>query len=182
MSRQLLEKLTPEHWESGGQGQSQRGFQRMRWLQGVSDLFNRPVLNRMAAMTNATTLVTTGMAQSTGIGVGQVQPKRYGEFTIKARVTFNSNTTGSAYLYIFRTQALIPALGAAPNAGDVVVGGDAFASATMAPGVNEIGTFSFLDTGLDVTKLYRYYLAVLAPNASIVNIINASQILVMERS
>lgn len=185
MARQLLEQLTPDHWESSSPssgGNSQRGFQRVRWLQGVVDLVNRPVLNRVAAATAVTVVNTSGVVESTGLGVGTVQPKRYGEFTVKARVTFNLNSAGPVYLYIYRTQGLIPALGAAPHAGDVIVGGDAFTGGAMMAGINEIGTFSFLDTGLDVTKLYRYYFAVNGPNGSVFTLMNASQLLVMERS
>lgn len=190
MARQLLEQLTPDHWESGapsGGGQSgavkaQRGFNRVRWLQGLVDLVNRPVVNRMSGSTSAAAIATNGAIQSTGIGVGPVQPKRYGEFTIKARVTFNINSIGPSYHYVFRTLGAIPALGAAPNAGDLIVGGDAFAGGPTTMGINQVGAFSFLDTGLDVTKLYRYYLAVYGPAAGMLNLVNQSQLLVMERS
>ena len=52
----------------------------------------------------------------------------------------------------------------------------------MTAGVNQSAAFSFLDTGLDVTKKYAYYLAVLGPNGNQVNLVNNSQLLVMERS
>jgi hypothetical protein len=63
------------------------------------------------------------------------------------------------------------------------VGGDAFAGGTVpVAGVNEARAFSFLDSALDVNKRYRYYLAVMAPMGNLVNLLNNSQLLVMERS
>lgn len=140
------------------------------------------MINRVAGNTNATAVNTTGAQQSTGIGVGPVQPKRYAEFTIKARVTFNQNADGAAYVYVYRTTQAIPANGAAPNVGDVIVGGGAFAGGHVFNGVNEVGSLSFLDTGLDVNTQYRYYIAVSGQNGQIVSLSNASQLLVMERS
>lgn len=181
MSRQLLENLSPEHWESRRQDPL-TGFHRMRWLQSVSDLVNRPVNNRAQASTNATAVNCTGAVQSTGIGITPMQPKRYAELTAKARVTFNINSAGPAYVFVYRTLGAIPVLGAAPNGGDVVVGGDAFLGGPTVNGVNQSGAFSFLDQGLDVAKSYRYYLAVQGPNLSVLNLVNNSQLLVMERS
>jgi len=189
--RQLLETLIPEHWEpaskksEGGRGigsPTGPGYNRVRFLQGISDLFNRPVLNRLNASTNATAVNANGAVQSTGVGVEPMQPKRYAEFTVKARITFNVNSAGPAFHYIYRTLGAIPALGAAPNVGDIIVGGDAFLGGPTVNGVNQAGAFSFLDTGLDVSKLYRYYLAVKAPNGTVLNLVNSSQLLVMERS
>jgi hypothetical protein len=179
--RQLLENLVPEHWESQ-KPQPNSGFGRVRWLQQAKDLIERPVNNRAQASTNATAVNTNGGAQSAGVGTGLLQPKRYAEFTIKARVTFNINSIGPAYVYVYRTLGAIPANGAAPHVGDVIVGGDAFAGGPMANGVNLTGAFSFIDTGLDVNKQYRYYLAVNAPNGQVLNLVNASQVFVMERS
>lgn len=182
MSRELLDTIVPADWDSQKPGPN-TGFQRTRWLQGVNDLLKRPVANRLTATTSATAVNATGGPVSTGIGTGPQQPKRYAEFTVKARITFNTNAAAPAYHYIYRTLGAIPALGAPPNAGDVVVGGDAFAGgSTPAAGVNQIGTFSYLDTGLDVTKQYRYYLAVNAAPGQVVNLVNNSQLLVMERS
>jgi len=177
--RRLLPSLVPAHWD-GAKGAP--NSPRTTFLQSVDDLVNRPLINRLAATPGATPIPCTGAVISTGIGVGQMQPKRYGEFTVKARVTFNINSGGPAYLYVYRTLGAIPALGAAPNVGDVVVGGDAFAGGPMSNGVNQCAAFSFLDTGLDVSKQYRYYFAVNAPNVNTVNLINSSQLLVMERS
>jgi hypothetical protein len=179
MSRQLLEHLLPAHWDDAKPGS---GFPRVRWLQGLSDLVNRPVINRATASTNATAIACNGAVQSTGIGTQTLQPKRYAELTVKARVTFNLNSAGPAFHYIYRTLGAIPANGAAPNAGDVIVGGDSFLGGPTTTGVNQAGAFSFLDSGLDVSKSYRYYLAVKAPNGNTLNVINASQLLVMERS
>jgi hypothetical protein len=181
MSRQLLEKLTPEHWDSQ-KPEPNSCFNRVRWLQNLNDLVNRPVLNRLQASTNATAVNTNGAVQSTGVGTGLLQPKRYAEFTIKTRVTFNINSAGPAFVYVYRTLGAIPANGAAPNVGDVIVGGDAFLGGPTSAAVNQVGAFSFLDTGLDVTKQYRYYLAVKGPNANVLNLVNASQLLAMERS
>lgn len=182
MARQLLEQLTPSHWDSGKPAAGS-GYQRTRWLQGLVDLVNRPVTNRVTAQTSATAVNTNGAPQSTGIGTGLVQPKRYGELTVKARVTSNIASAVPHYHYLYRTQGAIPANGAPPNPGDVIVGGDAFAGGATPPaGTNQIGVFSYLDTGLDVTKQYRYYLAVNAPNGNVVNLVNNSQLLVMERS
>lgn len=181
MSRSLVENLVAEHWDSSKPGRG-TGFNRMRWLQGLVDLVNRPVVNRVTASTNTTAISCNGAAQSTGIGTGQIQPKRYAELTIKARVTFNLNSAGPAFVYVYRTLGAIPANGAVPNGGDVIVGGDAFMGGATVNGVNQSGAFSFLDSGLDVTKQYRYYLAVLGPNGNVLNLINSSQIFVMERS
>lgn len=173
MSRSLIEQIEPSHWSGGG----------TRWLQSMVDLVNRPVNNRGSASTNATAINLNGSVQSTGIGLpNPLQPKRYGEFTVKARVTFNVNSTGPVFLYVYRTLGAIPANGAAPNGGDVIVGGDSFLGGPTASGVNQSGAFSFIDTGLDVTKQYRYYLAVNGPNGNVLNLINASQLFVLERS
>lgn len=172
MARSLLEKITPLHWDP----------QQTRWLQQVDDLVNRPVINRVNISTNATAIVCNGAAQSSGVGTGTIQPKRYAELTIKARVTFNVNSVGPAFVYVYRTTGAIPANGAAPNIGDVIVGGDSFMGGPTTAGVNQSGAFSFIDTGLDVTKTYRYYLGVKAPNTNTLNLINSSQIFVMERS
>lgn len=181
MSRQLLETIVPSDWDSQ-KPQTNSGFSRTRWLQGVSDLVNRPVNNRLTNSTSNTAVNANGNVQSSGIGTGPQQPKRYAEFTVKARVTFNVNASTPAYVYVYRTLEAVPANGAAPNAGDVVVGGDAFTGGSMVTGVNETGAFSFLDTGLDVTKQYSYYLAVKAQAGKTLNLVNSSQLLVMERS
>jgi hypothetical protein len=181
MSRQLLETLVPSVWDSQKPG-TNSGQSRVRWLQGLTDLLNRPVTNRQAAMTSTAVIAASGSVQSSGVGTAQQLPKRYAEFTVKARVTFNVNSTGPVYVYVYRTTGAIPANGAAPNAGDVIVGGDAFAGGPMTSGVNQSAAFSFLDTGLSVTQKYSYYLAVKAPNGNTFNLVNSSQLLVMERS
>lgn len=183
MSRQLLETIVPQHWESNTPG-SQAGFQRVNWLQGVSDLVNRPLINRSSVATPAPVNVnTTGAVQSTGIGIpNALQPMRYGEFTVKARVTFQINSAGPAFVHVYRTLGAIPANGAPPNAGDVVVGGGAFAGGPTSAGVNQVGSFSFIDTGLDQTKKYNYYLAAQGPNGNVLSLANGSQLFVMERS
>src|SRR5215468_6704182 len=112
MSRNLVENLTPQQWDSGKPGES--GFLRVRWLQGLVDLVNRPVLNRVSASTNSTAVALNGNAQSTGIGAGTIQPKRYAELTVKARVTFNISGAGTLYVFVYRTTGAIPANGSAP--------------------------------------------------------------------
>ena len=180
--RSLLPEIVPEQWDSGKPATGS-GFNRVRHLQSVDDLVNRPVLNRDNASTNAIAVNANGAVQSIGFGTVQLQPMRYAEFTVKARVTFNVNSAGPAFVYVYRTvSAAIPAVGAPPNAGDVVVGGGSFMGGATTAGVNESGSFSSLDTGLSVNTKYRYYLAVEAPNGSILNLVNSSQLLVMERS
>lgn len=181
--RELLETLVPQHWESQAPG-SDSGTQRMRWLQGLNDLLKRPVANRSNIASVAPAAINTnGAVQSTGVGIpNALQPKRYAEFTIKARVNFNLNSAGPAFVHVYRTLGAIPAAGQAPNAGDVVVGGGPFAGGPMQNGVDQVGTFSFIDTGLDVTKQYRYYLTVQGPNGQALNLGNAAQLFVMERS
>lgn len=182
MARELLETIVPQHWESQKPG-SDSGVQRVRWLQGVNDLLRRPVMNRSNISSGAAAVNTSGAVQSTGVGIpNKLQPKRYGEFTIKARVTFNINDVGPAFCHVYRTLGAIPANGAAPNVGDVVVGGGAFAGGPTSNGVNQVGTFSFIDTGLDQTKQYNYYLTVQGPNGKVMNVGAGSQLFVMERS
>ena len=181
MARELLETIQPRHWESQKPG-SDAGFQRVRWLQGLNDLLRRPVVNRLSVIAPNTAVNLTGAVESSGIGVSKLQPKRYAEFTVKARVTFNLNSIGPAFAFVYRTLGAIPVNGAAPNAGDVIVGGDAFLGGPTTAGVNQSGSCSFLDQGLDVTKKYSYYLAVQGPNGNVLNLVNSSQLLVMERS
>jgi len=181
-TRELLQTIVPSDWDSQKPG-ANTGFQRTRWLQSLNDLLKRPVANRATAGTSATAVNPTGTPISSGIGCGPLQPKRYGEFTVKARVTFNINAAAPAYLYVYRTQSAIPANGAMPNAGDVIVGGDAFAGGAIpGSGINQIGTFSYLDRGLSVNDRYSYYLAVNAASGNVVNLVNNSQVLIMERS
>lgn len=181
MSRDLVQHIIPQDWDSQKPSVGS-GFNRTRWLQSTADLLNRPVLNRLTATTAGVAVNTNAANQSTGIGTSAQTPKRYAEFTVKARITFNINSTGPVYLTIFRTLGNVPANGSAPNGGDVAVGGDAFWGGATINGVNQAASFSFLDTGLDVTKKYKYYLAVNGPNGNVLNIVNTSQILVMERS
>ena len=181
MSREILEKITPEHWESQKPAPGS-GTERVRWLQGLNDLIRRPVMNRQTATTSATAVTCNGAVQSTGIGTGLLNPKRYAELTVKARVTFNINSAGPTYVYVYRTTGAIPANGAAPNVGDVVVGGDSFVGGPTSSGVNQSGALSFIDSSLDVTKQYRYYFAVKGPNGNTHNLVNSSQLFVLERA
>jgi hypothetical protein len=181
-TRELLDTIVPADWDSQ-KPSANSGFGRVRWLQGVSDLVKRPLANRALVISPDPAVNMIGSPVSSGIGTGLLQPKRYAEFTVKARVTFYINSAAPAYLYVYRTQGAIPAIGQQPNAGDVIVGGDAFAGgATPGAGVNQIGAFSYLDTGLNLNEKYSYYLAVNAASGLVVNLINNSQLLVMERS
>lgn len=181
----LLPKLVSDNWDSKTTDNKTirgSGYDRMRYLQSIDDLVNRPQLNRVTVSTNATAVTCNGSAQSSGIGTSAIQPKRYGEVTIKARVTFNINSTGPAYIYVYRTTGSVPANGSAPNVGDVIVSGDAFLGGPTSSAVDQSGALSFLDTDLSVTGTYKYYLGVKGPNGNTLNLINSSQILVMERS
>lgn len=189
MTRQLVENITPQHWEDSNSektdgfqtpGGATNGFQRVRWLQGIVDLLNRPTLNRVTGSTNATAVSCNGAVQSAGIGTGAITPKRYAELWASARATFNLSANGTLYLYIYRTKGNVPANGAAPNAGDVAVGGDSFAGGTVSSGVNQSGAHSFIDSGLSETQAYKYYFAVKGTNAATANLVNNSQIQVSE--
>ena len=151
------------------------------WFQReLIDLLNRIILNRVTASTNATAVVCNGAIQSTGIGTIGIQPKRYAEHLVMARVTFNENGAGLTFVYVYRTTGNVPANGAAPNGGDVIVAGDAFAGPADVVNQNFVGTLAFIDTGLSKTQAYKYYLAIKGPNAATVNLINASQMMVSE--
>lgn len=183
MSRQLLEQISPSTWESGQSGSTSTGFLRTKWLQNLNDLLNRPVLNRGQASTNGTTFEASGAVQSTGIGIpAALQPKRYAELTVKARVSFSLSSAGPAFLFVYRSTIGTPAEGVAPHASDVVVGGGSFAGGAMTPNVSQSASFSFLDSGLSVTAKYFYYFAIEGPSGSLFTLAKSSQLLVMERS
>jgi hypothetical protein len=150
-------------------------------LQQIDDTINRPLLNRVTAIGTNVAVTANGAIQSTGIGTGSITPKRFAELTNKIRLTFNVNSAGPIYLYLYRTLGNVPANGAAPGGSDVIVGGDAFTGGPTTSGVNQAAAFSFLDTGLNVTKSYKYYLAVKAPNTNTFNVVSSSHF-VMERS
>ena len=73
MARELLDTIVPTDWDSQKPAVNS-GFQRTRWLQGVSDLVKRPVSNRAAATTSATAVNATGSPVSTGIGTIAPRP------------------------------------------------------------------------------------------------------------
>lgn len=187
MSRQLLEQLVPQHWESG-KVQLGSGTNRVRWLQGLADLVNRPVSSRAIATTSAAHIILAAAIHSLGVGTSPLQPKRYQEFTVKARVSFSVSTAASAYLYVVRTSAatpggiVIPIAGAGLNPGDVVVGGDAFTGGAFPAVIKQIGTLSVLDTGLDKNTQYAYYFAASGTPGAVLTMSNNSQLQVMERS
>lgn len=175
---ELLDKLIPGDWDSKKPGNT--GFNRVRFLQGISDIVARPLNNRLTASTNATAISCNGVVQSTGIGTGAQTPSKFAEFLIKARVTFNLNGAGTLYVYLYRTTGAIPANGAAPGSGDVIVGGDPFAGPATVGGQNTIGTLSWFDTGLSQSQSYRYYFAVKGTNGLTANLVNNSQMQVSE--
>lgn len=175
---ELLDKLIPGDWDSKKPGNS--GFSRVRFLQGVSDIVARPLNNRLTASTNATAINLNGAIQSTGVGTAAQMPSRFAEFLVKARVTFNLSGNGTLYVYVYRTTGAIPANGAAPGGGDVIVAGDAFAGPATVAAQNMAGSFAFIDQGLSQSQNYRYYFAVKGTNALIANLVNASQLMVSE--
>lgn len=192
MVRRLLPELVPSVWGDqkptpptkvgpilGGVLSSKApdpGPARMRHLQSIDDLVNRPVANRVSASTSATAVNLNGAVQSTGIGTGTITPVRYGEVWVQARATFKISAAGALYLFVFRTTGAIPANGAAPNAGDIPVGGDAFAGPATVAGQNLSGTHSFIDSGLNEKQAYRYYFAVQGTNGTVASLVNNSQI------
>jgi hypothetical protein len=154
---------------------------RQRWLQdNVVDVLSRPSTNRVTVSTNATAINCNGFGQSSGIGCGPILPKKYAELWVKARATFNLSGAGALYVYVYRTTGAIPACGAAPNAGDVAVAGDAFAGPATVGGLNMTGSLSFIDQGLNQNQKYSYYFVVNGTNGLIANLINASQLMVSE--
>jgi hypothetical protein len=154
---------------------------RQRWLQdNVVDVLARPSTNRVQVATNATAVNLNGATQSTGIGTGAIKPLKYAETQVQARVTLNASANGSFYVFVYRTTGAIPANGAAPNAGDVIVGTDAFGGGTLVAGVFTPATLQFTDTGLNQNLSYKYYLAVSGPNGDVLNLINGSQVIVSE--
>lgn len=158
----------------------QPSFAWLRWMQSLVDLLDRVVLNRVTASTSATAVACNGAVQSTGIGTGALTPKRYAEAWIQARATFNLSGAGTLYLFVYRTLGTIPANGAAPGGGDVVVGGDSFAGPATVGAQNMNGTLSWIDSGLDKTKSYKWYFAVKGTNALTANLVNSSQLQVSE--
>jgi hypothetical protein len=152
----------------------------VRWIQSLADLISRPVLNRVTASTSATAVALNGSPQSTSIGTGAITPKRYAEVWVSARVTFNISAGGVLRVSVYRTTGAVPANGAAPNGGDVIVAGDSFAGPATIAGQNMSGSLSFIDTGLDVTKAYKYYFAFTGTNALTGNLVNTSSLQVSE--
>lgn len=177
MSVQLLDNM-PADTPFDNKGVPFFGW--IRWLQSLVDLVNRVVLNRVTASTNATAVVCNAAVQSTGIGTGAITPKRYAELWINARATFNLSGAGTLYIFVYRTLGAIPANGAAPGVGDVAVAGDSFAGPATVGGQNMSGAMSWIDSGLDKTKPYKYYFAVKGTNALTANLVNSSQMQVSE--
>jgi len=175
MTQRLLPELVPQDW-----GQGRQGYNRLRHLQSIDDLVNRPLANRVSTSGSSAAVTLNGQIQSTGLGAGRITPSRYAETEVKARVTFSIASAGSLYIYVMRTTGNIPAAGSNAGAGDVAVGGDAFAGPATAAGVNVMGTLSAYDTGLSQTQGYNYYLAVKGTSGVAANIVNTSQLLVSE--
>jgi hypothetical protein len=177
MPQQLLPTIGTE-WDL--KDPAGAGFTRKRFLQTLSDVIARPVNNRVTISTNATAVVCNGGQQSTGVGTGPITPSVYGEHQVQARVSLKPNTAGIYYVFVYRTTGAIPAKGAAPNAGDVIVGSDAFGGGTIAAGVVTPATMSVIDSGLSSTTPYIYYFVVNGPNGDTLNLINGSQLMVSE--
>ncbi len=175
---ELLDKIVPTDWDSKKPGNT--GFSRVRFLQSISDIVARPLNNRLSASTNATAVACNGAVQSSGIGTAAQMPSRFAEFLVKARVTFNLSGNGALYVYVYRTTGVIPANGAAPGGGDVIVGGDSFTGPATVGGQNMNGSLSWFDTGLSQSQAYCYYLAVKGTNALTANLVNGSGIQVSE--
>lgn len=155
-------------------------FSWVQWLQSLSDLLSRPLLNRSVVSTNALAVNLNGAVQSTGLATAAITPVRYGEFLVQARVTFNLSAGGTLFVYVYRTIGAVPANGAAPNVGDFIVGGDAFAGPAITGGQNYVGALSLFDTGLLQSQAYSYYLAVKGTNALVGNLVNGSVLQVSE--
>jgi|SRR5665213_2329245 len=154
-------------------------FTWLQWIQSVVDLINRVVSNRVTA-SGAAAVTCNGAVQSTGVGTIGINPQRYAELWINARVTFNLSAPGTLYVYVVRTLGAIPANGAAPGGSDVIVAADAFAGPATVGGQNMSGALSWIDSGLDQTKKYLYYFAVKGTNALTANLAASSQMQVSE--
>ena len=171
----LVQEIQAADWEEKGSG-----FSRTRFLQDLSEVIARPLNNRVSAQTSSTAVALNGNPQSTGIGTGIITPAKYAEVLLQARATFNISATGSLYIYLYRTKLSIPANGAAPNAADVIVGGDAFGGPATVAAQNVIATLSFIDSGLLGTQGYKYYFAFKGTNGLTGNLINSSQLVASE--
>ena len=175
--QQLLDTIGNE-WDDKSPAGS--GFTRKRWLQGLSDTIARPINNRVTASTNATAVACTGAVLSSGIGTNAITPGKYAECQVQARVTLKASAAGVFQVYVYRTTGAVPANGAPPNAGDVVVGGDSFGGGSLAANTNTPATLSVIDSGLSSTTAYRYYFCCDGPNGDTLNLINGSQLTVSE--
>jgi hypothetical protein len=173
-----MQTIVPSHWDDGGKPGS--GFNRVRALQDLSDLVSRPLNNRVMNSISVATVNLNGNIQSTGIGAGPIAPQRYAETSVQARVTLKASAAGAFSVFLYRTTGSVPANGQGPNAGDVVVGGDAFGGGSLAAGVNTPATLAITDQELSATQQYSYYFAVSGPNGDTLSLINGSQLIVSE--
>lgn len=176
---QLMQTIRHQDWETPGSG-----YNRTRAMQDISDLFDRPRNNRVTASNGSgdVNVNCNGSIQSTGVGTAAITPQRYAELTVKARAKFHLNASMTLYVFVMRTTGAIPANGAAPNAGDVAVSGDAFSGGQVTANTDQAGNMSFLDTDLLQTTPYKYYFAVEGTNGDTATLKQNSQLLVMERS
>lgn len=173
-AKQILDTIGSE-WDQGDP--AGHGFTRKRWLQTLSDVVSRPIANRVQMAAPAPVVVNcNGTIQSTGIGTIAILPGKYAETQVQSRVTLNAGGAGVFQVYVMRTTGNIPALGAAPNAGDVIVSGDSFGGGSLAAGVNTPATLAAFDQNLSQTTKYKYYLAVLGPGGQALNLVNNSQL------
>jgi hypothetical protein len=154
----------------------------VRWLQGV-DLFNRPAINRAQASTNATAIVANGAVQSTGIGTQLLQPKRYAEFTIKARITFNINSVGPAYVYRASHARSDSSEWCGSERGRCHCRRRCLSRWAHRERSQPVGRVLFHRHRPRCHEAYRYYLSVKGPNTNVLNLVNSlADFVVMERS
>ncbi len=87
-----------------------------------------------------------------------------------------------AYHYVYRTTGAIPEMGAAPECRRCHCRRRCLRRGNGRKRRDQTGAFSYLDSELSPTTQYRYYLAVNGNAGKTVNLVNNSQLLVMERS
>lgn len=167
-----------DEWE--GHNGPQKGRTRRDFLNSVQDAVVRHINNRAQAPATAAAIVCNGARQSTGLGTTALQPSRYGEFQINARVTLNAPVAGNFFVYVYRSTVGVPAAGTAPAGGDVVVGSGAFGGGALPAGVDTPATVTLFDQNLNQQLQYFYYLAVQGPNTDTLNLAAGSQLTASE--
>lgn len=176
MSQQVIENLPSQSTFDTAKAPT---FAWIQWLQSLVDVVTRVITNRVRAAGGAA-VNCNGTVQSTAVATPAITPKRFAELWVQARVTFSLNAAGTLYVFVYRTSGAIPINGAAPNIGDVAVGGDAFGGAADVPAQNFIASLSYIDSGLSATTAYKYYLAVQGTNGTVATLAGTSQMIVSE--